>query len=115
MITSTTISVILYKSKTLSTGEFPLMLRITKDRKRKYQSLKISCPEKWWDKAHELPNLKHPDRDKLISIIEKAKRPYQKKLIDFKDDEKEFSAETLHAMRNAKFICLLRAKPKGFR
>lgn len=31
-----TISVICFKSKTLANGEHPLMLRITKDRKRNY-------------------------------------------------------------------------------
>jgi len=34
-----TISVVCYKSKTLSNGEHPLMLRICKDGKKKYQSL----------------------------------------------------------------------------
>ena len=37
-----TISVVCYKSKTLSNGEHPLMLRISKDGKKKYQSLGIS-------------------------------------------------------------------------
>ena len=36
------ISVVCYKSKTLSNGENPLMLQISKDGKRKYQSLGIS-------------------------------------------------------------------------
>ncbi|HCL17616.1 MAG TPA: hypothetical protein DHW44_01370 [Odoribacter splanchnicus] len=36
------ISVVCYKSKTLSNGEHPLMLRITKDRKPKYVSLSTS-------------------------------------------------------------------------
>ena len=34
-----TISVICFKSKTLANGEHPLMLRITKDRKRTMKSL----------------------------------------------------------------------------
>ena len=38
-----TISVVCYKSKTLSNGEHPLMLRISKDGKKKYQSLGIIC------------------------------------------------------------------------
>lgn len=37
-----TISVVCYKSKTLSNGEHPLMLRICKDGKKKYQSLGLS-------------------------------------------------------------------------
>ena len=43
-----TISVVCYKSKTLSNGEHPLMLRISKDGKKKYQSLGISVNPKFW-------------------------------------------------------------------
>jgi hypothetical protein len=40
---SATIKVICYKSKKLSNDEYLLMLRVTKDRKRKYVSLGISA------------------------------------------------------------------------
>ena len=43
------IEVICYKSKPLKDGTFPLMLRVTKDRKRKYVSLGLSLHEKFWD------------------------------------------------------------------
>jgi hypothetical protein len=39
---NTTIESVLYRSKTLSNGEHPLMLRLTKNRKLKYISLHIS-------------------------------------------------------------------------
>jgi len=40
--------IILFKSKTLSSGDHPIMLRITYQRIRKYYSLKLhSSPEKW--------------------------------------------------------------------
>jgi len=40
--------IILFKSKTLSNGEHPVMLRITYQRIRKYYSLNLHCtPEKW--------------------------------------------------------------------
>ena len=39
---STTISVVCYKSKVLKNNESPLMLRICKDGKRKYESIGIS-------------------------------------------------------------------------
>lgn len=41
-----TISVICFKSKTLANGEHPLMLRITKDRKRTMKSLGIAVPKR---------------------------------------------------------------------
>ncbi|HNZ47156.1 MAG TPA: Arm DNA-binding domain-containing protein, partial [Bacteroidales bacterium] len=39
---NTIIDVVCYRSKTLSSGESPLMLRLTKEGKRKYVSLQIS-------------------------------------------------------------------------
>ena len=38
---SATINIICYKSKTLANGENPIMVRISKDGKRKYKSLGI--------------------------------------------------------------------------
>ena len=39
---ATTVNVLCYKSKTLSNGEHPLMIRICKDGKKKYVSLGVS-------------------------------------------------------------------------
>ena len=44
-----TITVVCYKSKTLKNGESPIMLRVCKDNKKKYQSLGISVNPKYWD------------------------------------------------------------------
>lgn len=41
------IEVICYKYKPLKDGTLPLMLRVTKDRKRKYVSLGLSLHEKF--------------------------------------------------------------------
>lgn len=46
---SVTINVVCYKSKVLKNNESPLMIRICKDGKRKYESLGISLLSKFWD------------------------------------------------------------------
>ena len=46
---SETIKVLCYKYKTLSNGEHPLMIRVCKDGKKKYQSLGISVKAEQWD------------------------------------------------------------------
>lgn len=46
---SVTINVVYYKSKVLKNNESPLMIRICKDGKRKYESLGISLLPKFWD------------------------------------------------------------------
>ena len=57
-----TISVICFKSKTLANGEHPLMLRITKDRKRTMKSLGVSVHPSNWDFDRNEPKPKCPDR-----------------------------------------------------
>ena len=51
-----TIKVVCYKSKTLSNGEHPIMVCVSKDGKRKYQSLGISIKEELWDFKKNGPN-----------------------------------------------------------
>lgn len=73
-----TISVVCYKSKTLSNGEHPLMLRISKDGKKKYQSLGISVNPKFWDfqknkPKPKCPNLEFPT-DRFVCRMEKIYR-----------------------------------------
>ena len=46
---SETIKILCYKYKTLSNGEHPLMIRVCKDGKKKYQSLGISVKAEQWD------------------------------------------------------------------
>ena len=64
-----TISVVCYKSKTLSNGEHPLMLRISKDGKKKYQSLGISVNPKFWDFQKNKPKPKCPNLEYLQKIL----------------------------------------------
>ena len=42
-------NVVCYKSKTLKNGENPLLIRICKDGKKKYQSLGMSVNPTFWD------------------------------------------------------------------
>ena len=73
-----TINVVCYKWKTLANGENPLMLRVCKDGKAKYQSLGISVNSKHWNfKKNELekPQLFAPPRASFID-------PLRQKMID---------------------------------
>jgi integrase len=91
----TTVAVILYKSKTLSNGEHPLMIRVSKNRVRKYISLGISCLPKNWDTKSNLPKKGHPNKEKIDSIISKAISQYKDKIIDFKHEGKDFTPDAL--------------------
>jgi integrase len=96
-----TVKVILYKSKTLTNGEHPLMIRVSKDRVRKYISLGLSCHPKDWDQKNNLPKKNHPQKEKIDSIISKAQSQYKDKIVDFKHDGKDFTPEVLIAETNS--------------
>lgn len=92
---SETVNVICYKSKTLSNGENPLMIRVCKDGKRKYQSLGISVKAEQWDFKANLPKAKCPNRDRIILIINEKINEIQKSALDKRIAGKDFTATTL--------------------
>ena len=63
------VSVICYKSKVLSNGENPLMLRIAKDNRKKYISLGISLLPKYWDFEKNKPTSRCPNKELIEKII----------------------------------------------
>ena len=94
-----TISVVCYKSKTLSNGEHPLMLRISKDGKKKYQSLGISVNPKFWDFQKNKPKPKCPNLEYLQKIILDKKLELQKKKLEIKSDGMTFYVPSVRKSR----------------
>lgn len=97
-----TVNVVCYQWKTLANGEHPLMLRICKDGKRKYQSLGISVNPKYWDFKKNIPKSKCPNLEYIQKIILDKKLEFQERMLEMKADQKDYSAETLVAMREQK-------------
>jgi site-specific recombinase XerD len=92
---ATTINVLCYKSKTLANGEHPLVIRVCKDRKLKYQSLGISVNPKYWDFNKNEPKPNSPNKDYINKLILSKKAEYQSKLIEKTALEEEFTASSL--------------------
>ena len=90
-----TISVICYKSKTLSNGEYPLVIRITKDGNRSYKYLGISVEAQHWDFKKNEPKPNCPNRDHILKIIQDKKAEYQTQVLEFKTSHKNFTASSL--------------------
>lgn len=92
---SETVKVVCYKSKTLSDGKHPLMVRVCKDGKKKYQSLGISIlPSQWNFKKNE-PNDNCPNRDEIRLLIQQRLFELQKTILSKKIEGKEFTASSL--------------------
>lgn len=92
---NTYVSIIYYKHKTLTNGEHPLMLRITKERKSKYQSLGISIHPDFWDFEKNQPKRNCPNRDAILRLITEKTKEYQEQLLEMKIENKDFTAKSL--------------------
>jgi site-specific recombinase XerD len=92
---STTVNVLCYKSKKLSNGENPLMLRVCKDRKTKYQSLGVSVNPKYWDFEKNKPKPNCPNKELITKIILQKETYFQNQILELKSEDKEYTASTL--------------------
>lgn len=92
---SATVNVICFRGKKLSNGESPIMTRVCKDRKTKYKSLGISINPIYWDFDKNRPKTNCPNRNYILKIILDKEAELQKQILEFKAEEKEFTASTL--------------------
>ena len=92
---SVTIDVVCYKYKVLANNESPLMLRITKDRKRKYSSIGISLNPAYWDFEKNKPKRNCPNKTQIESVISAKISAYREQVLDLKVENKEFTATSL--------------------
>lgn len=90
-----TVNVVCYKSKTLSNGENPLMLRICKDGKKKYQSLKISINPQFWDFEKDKPKRNCPNREFIEELISSSIEKVRKQILELNAGGKDYSAQSL--------------------
>ena len=98
-----TISVVCYKSKTLSNGEHPLMLRICKDGKKKYQSLGISTLPRYWDFTRNKLKPNCPNKEYIQKIILDKQAELQQRMLELNSEQKEYTTTTLLNDENKKF------------
>ena len=90
-----TVEVVCYKSKPLKDGTFPLMLRVTKDRKRKYVSLGLSLHEKFWDFEKSKPKRNCPNKEQIERLIAAKTAEYNDLIVEMTSQQREYTVETL--------------------
>ena len=101
---NTTIEAVLYTSKTLSNGQHPIMLRLTKNRKRKYISLHISLAPQYWDAEKCKPRRNCPDKERIEALIQQKTQELQSQVMDFKTNDKEYTLNTLVEKASRKVV-----------
>lgn len=72
------------------------MLRVTKDRKRKYSSIGISINPVYWDFEKNKPRRNCPDKERIEQIIAEQVRKYREQILDYQAEDKEFTPASLH-------------------
>lgn len=92
---SETVKVLCYKSKTLSNGKHPLMVRVCKDGKKKYQSIGISIHPSHWDFKKNEPNEFCPNRDEIRMLIQQKLYELQKSILSKRIEGKDFTASSI--------------------
>ena len=96
------ISVTCYKSKILSNGEAPLMVKITKNGKRSLKTLGVSLNPKYWDFDRDRPKSNCPNRTHIVSIITNALQKYQSIQLDMEARNENYSVSEILADISAK-------------
>ena len=91
------ISVTCYRSKILSNGEAPLMVKITKNGKRSLKTLGISLNPKYWDFERDKPKSNCPNRTYIVSIITNALQKYQAIQLDMETKKEDYTASEILA------------------
>ena len=94
-----TVNIVCYRQKTLSNGEHPLMIRVTKNGKRKYKSLGLSVHPDQWDFKTNRPKAKCPNRELILKTILEKEAEYQKEILELISMQKEYTAASLVASK----------------
>lgn len=86
------VKLILYKSKTLSNGEHPIMIRIIKERKSKYIATGYSSHKDLWDENSQEPKRNHPHYKELKILVNKMKLETEKLVYNLETESEDLSA-----------------------
>lgn len=89
------ISVTCYRSKLLSNGEAPLMVKITKNGKRSLKSLGVSVNPKYWNFERDKLKSNCPNRTHIVSIITNALQKYQAIQLDMEAKNEDYTASEI--------------------
>lgn len=87
------VNIVLYKQKKLKNGEHPILLVLTKNRKRKKISLGVSSSIEYWNDAMSMVNHLYPNYEIINKKLLRAKNKAESILFHFEDIDKDFSLD----------------------
>ena len=105
----TTVKVLLATQKQLANGEYPITIRLTKNRSSKYVSLGLSCKAEHWDEKAGQVKSRHPLYSEISATISRRKLEIQREVLQLVDQKGDFSwkeLKTLYPESNGKVYVL---------
>jgi integrase len=90
-----TVNVLCYKSKTLSNGEHPLMICVSKNGKRTYKSLGVSVNPTYWDFDKNKPKRNCPDKKQIENLIIEKLKVFNQTILELNVTQKEYTSDSL--------------------
>ena len=92
---TTSVEAICFNYRPKKDNTYPIMLRLTKSGKRKYVSLGVSVKEENWDFRKNVPKRSCPEKELILSIIEKRIAEYRERINEYRVENKDYTLETL--------------------
>ena len=92
---TTSVEAICFNYRPKKDNTYPIMLRLTKSGKRKYVSLGVSVKEENWDFKKNVPKRSCPEKELILSIIEKRIAEYRERINEYRVENKDYTLETL--------------------
>ena len=91
----TTLAIVLKKNKPKANGEYPLYLRITKNRKSKFISLKTYLQSDQWDEAKQKVKSKHPNSARLNHFLSQRITEAQSRILELETKDKSTTGKSI--------------------
>ena len=90
-----TVNVLCYKSKTLSNGEHPLMICVSKNGKRTYKSLGVSVNPLHWDFKKNKPKRNCPNKKQIENLIAEKLKTFNQTILELNSKQKDYTSDSL--------------------
>lgn len=92
------IKVFLKKHKANIFGQYPIVIRIIKNRKSKFIFTGQYCLPELWDDKNNCPKKKHPEKYELEVFIDKKKHEAQSLLLNLETENTNFTADSFKSI-----------------
>jgi site-specific recombinase XerD len=92
------VKVFLKKNKANALGEFPIVIRVIKDRKPKYIFTGRYCLPELWDDKDNCPKKKHPEKYELEVFLDIKKHQANSLMLNLETENSNFTSESFKSI-----------------